>query len=119
MASTRNKNTPGNYHLEQWSKQKINNELHYTHQPNGKSVMTNHPGDGLLTGKIASCNLSKNFVDIESSLFGIGSTNLVNPLPPIKPDIYDLKSLNVIEKQKIFIPEPLTVQSNQRPMYLN
>ena len=119
MASTRNKNTPGNYNLEQWSKYKINSELHYTYQPNGKSVMTNLPGNGLLTGKIALSNLSQNYVDIESSLLGIGSTNLVNPLPAVKPKIYDLKSLNIFEKQDTFIPAPLKIQSNQRPMYLN
>ena len=61
--------------------------------------------------------LSKNYISIESGLFGIGSTNLENPSPPIVPDCYHLKSVNLIEQQPTYIPKPLYIEPNQRPPF--
>ena len=117
MASTRNKNTLGNYQLEQ-------NAHAFTYQnimdvtkssPDSKYF----PGNGLLTGKMYSRDLANNYTDIESTLFGIGSTNLVQPLPLVIPNIHNLPSLNVIQKTPMIIPDPLYVRSNQRANYLN
>ena len=119
MASTRNKNTPGNYAMEKLAYQRQFDETVYMHSSNGKAPLTNHPGNGLLSGRIAAENLSRNFCDIESKLFGIGSSNLEQGAPNIVPDIYNLKSLNVMQKQPMIKPEPLTILPNQRPMYLN
>jgi hypothetical protein len=48
-------------------------------------------------------------------LFGINSTNLVNPAPCFVPEIAQLTSTNVYEKGSVFIPEPLVIEKNQRP----
>jgi hypothetical protein len=48
-------------------------------------------------------------------LFGINSTNLVNPAPCFVPEIAKLDSVNVFEKKVVFIPEPLVLHKNQRP----
>ena len=58
---------------------------------------------------------SKNSVEIESSLFGINSTNLVNPQQPIVPELIKLPEVSYFKKIPMFIPEPLVVQKNQRP----
>jgi hypothetical protein len=112
MASTRNKNTTGNYNAEQWS---LNEQINYnTYKCYGVPQSTYLPGDGLLTGRMASENLSNNYCDIESQLFGIGSTNLVTPLPPVVPEIKQLHSLAIMNKTPLIIPGDLVVQGEQR-----
>ena len=115
MASTRNRNTPGNYCLEQ--RQYVHSE-NYTLYPNsqyGAAYNTKLPGVGLLPGQIPGNKLSYNTPDIESFLFGINSTNLVNPAPCFVPELAQLQSANIFEKGAVFIPEPLVVEKNQRP----
>lgn len=115
MASTRNKNTPGNYCLEQ--RQYKNSEQYtlYENSQYGKAYNTQLPGNGLLPAQISWDKLSYNAPDTESFLFGINSTNLVNPAPCFIPEIKDLKSVNIYEKETIFMPEPLVIEKNQRP----
>jgi len=118
MASTRNRNTPGDYKLEQWSN---THKLNYnTYIPFGKPSEIMFPGDGLLTGKVGPMGLAHNSCDIESMLRGIGSTNLVTPNPTIVPEIKPLNSLSIIGRLPVVIPDPLVIEPNQRPgRYLN
>lgn len=116
MASTRNKNTPGDYKLEQRNNIEIN--AYNTTTEYGVPQQTNFAGNGLLPGRVASLQLSNNSCDIESQLFGIGSTNLVVPKQFIEPSIKQLPSLNMMDRLPILVPEPLVVERNQRP-YLN
>jgi hypothetical protein len=116
MASTRSKNTPGNYRAEQRS---ITQYANYS--PNsvyGQPVQTNFCGDGLIGQKVGPMALSANYCDIESSLRGIGSTNLVNPQTPVVPEINELKSLSIIDRVPVFLPSPLILESNQRQRFL-
>jgi hypothetical protein len=115
MASTRNKNTPGNYCLEQ---REFKHSEQYTLYPNsqyGAAYNTRLPGNGLNPAQIPWNKLSYNAADTESFLFGINSTNLVNPAPCFVPEIVKLQSTNIFEKEPIYIPEPLVIQKNQRP----
>jgi hypothetical protein len=70
--------------------------------------------DGLLQGRMGSTPLAYNYTDIESSLLGIGSTNLVKPLPNLVPHLKELKSLNIIDRLTVALPEPLQVACDQR-----
>jgi hypothetical protein len=115
MASTRNNNTFGNYLLQQRSYNESSQYLSYTNSANGYAYDTQLPGNGILTGQMPWNKLSNNAADIESFLFGINSTNLVNPEPPLVPELNQLTSVNIFEKEPVFIPEPLVVQKNQRP----
>jgi len=115
MTSTRSRNTPGDYRAENHI---FNNRVDYLINKDylfGQPTTTYLPGDGLLPGKIASENLAYNNIDIETQLFGIGSTNLVNPKTNEVAQLRPLKSLSVITRLPIFIPEPLVVQAGQRP----
>jgi hypothetical protein len=115
MASTRNRNTPGNYCLEQ--KQYKNSET-YTLYPNsqyGAAYNTRLPGNGLLPAQIPWNKLSYNAADTESFLFGINSTNLVNPAPCFVPEPVKMDSTNIFNKGPIYMPEPLATETNQRP----
>lgn len=115
MASTRNRNTPGNYCLEQ---REYKNSEQYTLYPNsqyGAAYNTRLPGNGLNPAQIPWNKLSYNSPDIESFLFGINSTNLVNPAAPVVPELAKLNSANIFEREPVFIPEPLVIEKNQRP----
>lgn len=115
MASTRNRNTPGNYCLEQ---RQYQNSSKYTLYPNsqyGAAYNTRLPGNGLLPAQIPWNKLSYNAPDTESFLFGINSTNLVNPAPCFVPEIAKLDSTNIFEKGSILMPEPLVLDNRQRP----
>lgn len=119
MASTRNKNTPGNYFLEKHASIKKQEELMYPHAAQGQAIQTNLPGNGLLSGRYAGRDLAKNDCDIESALFGIGSTNLENSKAPVKPELNKLSSLNIMQKLPQIVPTPFAIEPNQRPMWLN
>lgn len=113
MASTRTKNTPGNYQMEKQQITNIFNNISYVDSVKAQNI--HFPGDGLLPSRHANTELSNNSCDIESFLLGIGSTNLENPLPEVKPDINKLKSLHVIDKIPMILPQDLIVQPKQRP----
>ena len=96
MTSTRIRNSPGNYELEQNAYQRRFEFLLYKNGATGQAVTRNLPGNGLLAAKMKSIDMAENYVDIESQLLGIGSTNLVKPLSPVIPNIYKFDSLNII-----------------------
>ena len=112
MASTRSKNTPGNYCIEQWS---LGKQIEYkTDKEYATPRESMFSGDGLVVGRMGSSELSYNAADVESFLFGIGSSNLVNPKADVKPHLKTLKSLSVIDKIPLLMPESLVVQPDQR-----
>jgi hypothetical protein len=119
MSSTRNINTPGNYSLEQWSLTKQFQNTLYENAPNGQAYTRNLAGDGLLVGRMANRDLASNSTDIESDLWGVGSTNLVQPLAKVQPEFIPLKSLNVFVKPGVYMPKDLFVEANQRALPLN
>lgn len=117
MASTRNKNTTSDYQLQQFEFQKLRDYDSYL----GKVVNTNTclPGNGLLAGKMPSMTLSRNYTNIESDLFGIGSTNLVTSKPPVIPIFKTVRCLDIYDKDKVLMPQPLIIEKYQRPSFLH
>ena len=83
----------------------------------GRPAETEFAGNGLLCGRVGSMALSNNSCDIESFLYGIGSTNLVTPYEKPALDITHLNSLNIYKKQEVLIPKPLVVEPNQRHLF--
>ena len=60
--------------------------------------------------------LSRNASDIESALFGIGSTNLVKPKAPVIPDLNCQRNIKFFNRLQTYLPEPLVIQKYQRPV---
>lgn len=118
MSSTSNKNVPGNYALEQKMNQHIDTYRTYLHSSAGEAYTNHLPGDGLLPASNARSHLCGNYCDVESQLRGIGSTNLVNPQRPVVPQHRAIDSLSIMHKLPVLLPEPLVVENNQRPGYL-
>jgi hypothetical protein len=117
MASTRSKNTPGNFCLEQRENINSLNYLLYPHSSYGITYDTKLAGFGFNPGNMPASTLSKNYICIESGLFGINSTNLVNPVDPIIPECYHLNSTSLIKQTPVYIPSPLHIEPCQRPHF--
>jgi hypothetical protein len=115
MASTRNKNTPGNYCLDQ--KQYTDSSVWclYANSSHGQAYDTRLAGNGLNPGQLPWTTLSYNPADIESFLFGINATNLVNPASTLTPELKCLKTANVFKMPDVIMPVPLVVPKGQRP----
>jgi hypothetical protein len=116
MASTRNRNDRGNYQAEEHALSEQRSWLSFRNQGNGQAFTNNYAGDGLLMGKMGPMVLSRNYVDIDSYLKGVGSTNLVTPVGPVQPQYKELESLAIIEKTPLIMPEPLRHIKYQRPL---
>jgi hypothetical protein len=117
MASTRLNNSKGWYCQEQNAKQKS-----YRHEMwKYKCISHNSafPGVGInmpmMTNGYNNGILSKNASDIESALFGIGSTNLVENRAPVEAKINCMGTAKFFAKPDLIIPEPLVIEKNQRP----
>ncbi len=76
------------------------------------------PDLGIINGVMASGYnnnaLSNNAADIESELFGIGSTNLVQRKSRVNPDINSREYCKWFERNNVFLPAPLVIEKNQR-----
>ena len=119
MSFTRARNTPGDYQLEQNVNACSYNLVTYIHGAHGQGYTRHLPGDGLIVAQMQGRDLAENYIDIESQLFGIGSTNLENPLPPVIPNIKKYDSLNVIDKTPMILPEPIIIEPHQRANFRN
>jgi hypothetical protein len=115
MTSTRNLNTIGNYCLEEKSYLKSQNYTTYKFSQYGQAFDNKLPGLGLLPGQIPGNVLSNNTADIESFLFGIGSTNLIKPKECLVPELKNLQTLNIYKNPDVYLPEPLIVSKQNRP----
>ncbi len=115
MASTRNKNTPGDYCLQQKSIMDQRNYIDYKYGSYGRAYNNAIPTLGITPSHMPREAFSYNSVQIESALLGINSTNLVNPETPVVPELKCLKEVSFFDRLKIQMPDPLVVEKNQRP----
>lgn len=115
MASTRNKNTKGDYLLEQRVNDLANMYSTYTHSQYGSAYTHTFPELGFVPNKMSNTIFSENAVDIESGLFGINSTNLVNEMPQCAPSWKSpLPTKSYFDRIPMIMPTPLVVIKNQR-----
>jgi hypothetical protein len=116
MASTRNKNTTGNYILEQRSLGLAREYDLYKNAPNGHAYKPALPEFGFNPSTMGRDNFSYNSIDIETALFGINSTNLVQPQAPVVPQLKTLQEVQYFNRTpKLIMPAPLVIENNQRP----
>lgn len=115
MASTRSKNTRGDYNLQQRSYNDARNYVGYENSQSGKAYMNAMPCLGITPSHMPREAFSNNSVDIESALLGINSTNLVTPQAPVVPNLKQIGEVKFFDRLPNYIPEPLVVEKNQRP----
>ena len=110
------KNSKGNYCLEQkaidrqfdtniWKFKCISKDSRIPCAGINMPMMTNGYNNNIL---------SNNASDIESALFGIGSTNLVTAKASVTPQLNNLDQVKFFNTMNAFLPEPLVVENKQR-----
>jgi hypothetical protein len=116
MTSTRNNNTKSDYCLQQRQFEQNLGYNMYQHSQWGTPNVTAFPAAGSAPPSLMwRTALSNNPIEIENALFGIGSTNLVNPQKPICPELKKLPTINFFERNKVVMPEPFILNQNERP----
>jgi hypothetical protein len=118
MTSTRNKNTPSDYNIRNKAYDKSREWIEYTHSSNGKAYETFLPNLGFNPSYMHRSEFSSNSIDIETSLFGINSTNLVKPAAKTIPHLKTIPYFNYFENTPLIMPEKLVVQRFQRPYFI-
>ena len=115
MASTRNKNTPNDYCLQQRSYTDSSKYTDYTYSQVGRAYKNALPCMGIMPSHMPREAFSQNSVEIESSLFGINSTNLVTPEKPVVPQLTKLPEVSYFDRLPVYMPENMVIQTDQRP----
>jgi len=115
MASTRNKNTKSDYCLQQQSYSLARNYNDYINSQYGKAYDNAMPCIGYTPSHMPRDTLSNNPIEIETMLFGINSTNLVEKKTPIQPDLKQIKGISFFDRTKLLMPHDLEIHNNQRP----
>lgn len=114
MASTRNKNTRGNYAME--LNQSVNSQNYLLNEQYGTATNTYNPGNGLGGAHLPQNKLANNAVDIESFLRGTGTTDLTKPEQSFTADLKCVQNLNIYQRQAVIMPEQFKAQTDQRPL---
>ena len=113
MASTKNRNTQSDYKLEQL--------LNTNHLENNLYVNYGRPSSECFPelynpSKLSRDALSDNAINIESTLRGIGASNMVKPCEPPTPSLRNLDFKAFFDRtQAVVMPYPLIHSNNQRP----
>lgn len=115
MASTRNKNTKSDYCLQQRSYQSSRNYINYNYSQYGHAYDPAIPCVGYMPSHMPRDTLSSNPVEIESALFGINSTNLVEAQEPIIPKLRTVPMKQYFQRVPLIMPKSLVIENNQRP----
>jgi|TARA_Y100000591_G_C21821003_1_gene693613 hypothetical protein len=116
MASTRNRNTSLNYNLEQKNNKIIEDKNLFINSSYGRAYEEHIPSIGYRPSFMSRDTFSNNPIDIESSLYGIGSTNLETPCQPVEPSLKTIKFKEFFDRpNSVIMPYPLVLENNQRP----
>ena len=116
MASARSKNTPGNYKLEQSINKLSSKYDFYKYSQHGPAYQPTIPGIGFFPSAMSREALSSNPIEIESALFGINSTNLVDPKPDTIAHLKTIPRKDFFNRTSMIMPDKLVVENNQRPL---
>ena len=115
MASTRNKNTQENYKIQQMNFRQMQDYELYENSQSGAAYSPSLPVLGFNPSHMSRNDLAHNPIEIESSLFGINSTNLVNPQNEVIPQPKILREEEFFKRPELIMPVPLAIERNQRP----
>ena len=115
MSSTRNKNTTEDYNLQQKQYEKQNKYNVFENGFQGKAFSEKIPQLGFNPTYMPRDAFSYNSVDIETKLYGIGSNNLHETHPEIKPEFKTLPTQEYFRKTPLILPKPFVQDRTQRP----
>ena len=117
MSSTREINDPSRFCQEQ--KSLYDTHTHVMWKYRTIPFHSSYPTAGInmpaMKNGFVNNILSNNACDIESSLFGIGSSNLVNKKPNVVPKLNKLDNAQFFDRLNVSMPVPLVIEKEQRP----
>jgi hypothetical protein len=113
MASTRNKNTAGNYALH--ARELAESRAYDIYKPGARPEKDVMPTLGYRPTHMSRDSLAYNPVEIESMLFGINANNLVDPQPAVRPLLKKLDTVDFFPRLPVIMPQPLVIEKGQRP----
>jgi hypothetical protein len=96
----------------------ITQSLKYSEFQNGASGAAYSPAIpcvGIMPSQMPREAFSRNSIDIESALFGINSTNLVETQQTVVPQLTRLPEVSFFGRMQLVMPDPLVVEKSQRP----
>jgi len=111
MASTRFRNAPGDYKIQERNKATAREWVTYDYKTNASIL----PNAGINMGRIPAYLLSNNQADVDSFLKGTYFNNLDDPKRGFTPRIKKVREVSYFEKDPVLMPEPLIVERNQGP----
>tara|TARA_X000000368_G_scaffold63610_1_gene45179 strand:- start:10709 stop:11056 length:348 start_codon:yes stop_codon:yes gene_type:complete len=114
MASTRNNNMKSDYKLQQYQSERMRN--YAIPLENNTIIKPSYPEFGINSQRAPSSTYSHNATDIESELFGIGTTNLVKEKEQVIGRMKNVDTVKFIDRMELILPkfESLT---DQRPQF--
>jgi hypothetical protein len=115
MTSTRNKNMPGEYKLEQRQFCLANEYELYKNSQYGNAYRNALPCLGFNPSHMPRQTFAYNAIDIESEMFGINSTNLVKPQAPVVAQPKSVPTIKFFNTLPLIMPLPLVIENKQRP----
>lgn len=78
------------------------------------------PASGINVGAMPGSTISTNYIDIESELYNMNVINAKYQTKTRKycftPRIKKLQEVSFFERPDVFVPEPLVIEDNQRPI---
>ena len=114
---SRNNNTIENYAMEQRRNKNLIDYRFFENSPNGPAVTTHLQGNGLGIAILPPNLLSENYMDIDSFLKGIGSSNFINPTPIVRPNFKRNEFLHMNQREPILLPSTFQPYPSQRPHF--
>jgi len=113
MASTRNINMREEYRAQQKS---IESKQDYDINQYGRPTQELLPTQMMNYGSMSRDALSTNAVDIETELFGVGSTNLVVEKSPVRPGLIKHGDIDFSTQNPFVMDEKHVQITFQRPL---
>jgi len=115
MASTRSKNTLGDYATEQQYHRHVEEYKSYKNSASGTPFTTCIPDVGYMPSNVSRETFASNAIDIESMLRGTGESNLVTPKEPVVASKITVPYKSFFKRPTQLVPEPLVIEKYQRP----
>ena len=113
MASTRNLNMRDDYIIQQ---KRLELKREYDINPYGRPTQELLPTQMMNYGSMSRDGLSTNAVDIETELFGVGSTNLVVEKSTVRPGLVKHGDIDFCTQSQMVMDEKHTQLTGQRPL---
>ena len=109
---TRNKNRKCEFFVDKTMQEQFADRLTTT-----KALQTvAYPLHGVNAPRMPACQLSNNFVDIETYLYGIGANNHIFPVSTPDVPSVSIPTVNFYDRPAVYIPRLDPFLQNQRPL---